>query len=778
MEFQAVQTAFERALQQSSTDLTAALLSLATLDGLRGVAFFRRASDGHAVLTHTIGAILTDEAMPARCVVTTSRTAPLRPDAAGRFYVPIGGIEGLHGWLVLHPDRVEQGPSEAVGRYLGTVLGLLVDRETLARAQRALHPWIATWLAGSASIFAASSEQALIEEACARIQAGGLVGTSRVVPLRDLAESAPPSARVMRVPVWRRGQPWGVWDFELPEGRRDDRAAEELFALMSRLLGEVLDAWEHVQSLRQEADRQRYWAEHDSVTGLLNRAGFVRHLTAALPEAGVSGQALGVVLVDLDDFKPVNDTFGHAVGDALLKAFGARLTAQGGGSDRVARLGGDEFGVLLWGQGDDDLTDQIDHLADVLAAPYVVPVGDAATTTVVVGASYGLTRYPADRGDAEQLIRHADWACYHAKERKAGREHPWSLYQALPPDGSRYAAWIPDGVRVHYQPIVEVQTGRVHSLEALVRLADGDRLLAPAAFLPQLSAAELEQMTYRIMDLVLQDMRTLDRTWQSETPLAISVNLEPSMLSPGCIRHIAQQVAASAVDPRRITLELLETSDFLSQALAKHQLQILKEKHFQLALDDVGSAYSSLLRIKELPIDTLKLDQAFVRTIPDNPDDLLFVISVQTLARGFRAQFVAEGVETPDILDALQVLGVDRVQGYGVAPPLSLTDLIAWGRQYPARPATGRPHTLLGAYAAHLGFLFVQRAGESPPYDRRGCPMGRFLHHAEGVDPHVITLHHLSHQSRTAEDSATALRDAVRRATPGPPGLARRMLQV
>lgn len=533
-----------------------------------------------------------------------------------------------------------------------------------------------------------------------------------------------------------------------------DSHIQTLVSGMADWVGHEISEWELKQQLQATVAHQQHRALHDPLTDLPNRAGFLEALQHALFTAGESGELVAVGLIDCDDFKPINDTYGHGVGDIVLKTWAERLARHFTAPHFVSRLGGDEFAWIWQGTGGSPVLEEfLDHLVDDLTAPLVIALDQDIQTQIVVHASVGITQAYA-RDEPQQLLRQADRALYMAKNQKAHRTVAWVWYNRPTSHISVHASHIPQGVRVEYQPIVDVRTGDVRSLEALVRLWDGHRLWNPGQFLGDLTPNEMQDLTFAVLDQILRDMTVFDQRWQTPQPLSISLNLEPSMLTAATIRRIGQTVSAAAADPQRITLELLETSDFLSHAMARHQLQVLKEKRFQLALDDVGSAYSSLLRIRELPLDTLKLDQAFVRHIPEHPDDLLFVMSIQTLARGFRAQFVAEGVETAEIWDALQVLGVDRIQGYVLTRPLALDALIAWGTRYRPFPADGRPHSLLGAYAAHVAVQPGERTGIIPgdnPHRVEYCPMTGYLDEHGWTGSELVREHWRGHEDRGSE---------------------------
>lgn len=726
-------------------DWNQALALLSEVPGLEGVCRVVRDDYGHLQVAEQAGSIASAaEALVTlvSCDMEQTPLEPIRwPSGPNAVVIPIVGHRAHYGWLVFVVDNTMAAMTPhamIVSRHVGALLGLWADTLTAPDPDRVLRlqALYRTVIGSNDLILRAKDEEDMVQHTAERLITSGLFsgvavrsGRKRILTM-GLVEVAS-EVSTMTAPVMRNGQQWGVLVATTDANVDIDADTRELVRWSAELLGHGLDEWDLKQRLQEGEARQRYRATHDALTDLENRVAFLDTLPEAVERVRVDGTLLVVGMLDLDNFKPINDTYGHNAGDRLLRDWARRLASWFDNPHRVARLGGDEFAFRLAGFRDiTQIETFIGDMMEQLMMPMPLELPGGLTVDVQIEASVGLTVAPLDDAEPDVLLRHADMALYHVKEQRVKRQQPWAWYQAPPTRQSVYEPHIPDGVRVHYQPIVDLRSGHVHSLEALVRLWDGHTLLAPGQFISELTPSELERLTFAVLDQVLQDMRVIDDAWHTASPLSISVNLEPSMLSPDCIRHIGDQVTRAAVSPERIALELLETSDFLSQAVARHQLQVLKERRFEIALDDVGSSYSSLLRIKELPIDTLKLDQTFVRSIPQAPEDLLFVISMQTLARGFHAHFVAEGVENEDILDALQVLGVDRIQGYVFTKPLPLTELLAWGRRYQPRPSDGQPHTLLGAYAAHIAYQSVARLLPNAPETRlriAGCPLTRFL---------------------------------------------------
>jgi len=293
---------------------------------------------------------------------------------------------------------------------------------------------------------------------------------------------------------------------------------------------------------------------------------------------------------------------------------------------------------------------------------------------------------------------------------------------------------IRDQLLVHYQPIVDLRSGEVLGVEALARIADNDRIIFPGEFLPKLSSGARRGMLFAVL---AQGLAVLARYNTIRPDLTLSINVDSSvMLHEDFASRITQTIGIYGVDPQRIELEILEGGEFLCLDTARRQVQELKAQGLSVALDDIGSAYSSLMRLKALPVDAIKLDQAFVRGLTEAPDDLRFVSAVTCLARGLGKRLVVEGVETPEILDAMRVMGVEAAQGYAIARPMSAEKLSEWLAEYVPVPASRKPASLLGAYASHLSVLEACRALLNQPLkstwlddatDPHECDIGRYF---------------------------------------------------
>ena len=343
-----------------------------------------------------------------------------------------------------------------------------------------------------------------------------------------------------------------------------------------------------------------------------------------------------------------------------------------------------------------------------------------------------------------------------------------------------YAATLADGYLVnYYQPIVDLRSGFVIGIESLARLTDGKRIISPAIFLPTFDTQALDALLFASVPDGLAILAACAATHPS---LHIAFNVAPCLVLQDSFRdRLLTAVSPTGIDPGRITLEILEGDDFPDLAVARAMLARLSKAGFRLALDDVGSGYSSLTRLRELPVDVLKLDHGFVRTLPQHPENLQFVVAMQSLARGLRSELVIEGAETAEILDALGIGGIGAAQGYAIARPMPAVALLRWLQEHAPRPSDRQPRTLLAAYAAHLGIVEACRALANQPLrvrwaddvrDPHACAIGRFFDHRGVHDTEYGSAHkhfhtlidRYDHDPRAWEAAANALWTALQTA--------------
>ena len=422
-----------------------------------------------------------------------------------------------------------------------------------------------------------------------------------------------------------------------------------------------------VMALQQQSRR-------DPLTGLPNRMALDERIEAALERAQRHQKLLAILMCDLDGFKPVNDTYGHAAGDQLLVTFARRMQALLRGTDTVIRMGGDEFVFLL---GDlerwTDLEVIIERIRQAVELPYLL-----GGVEVQVGNSMGVTLYPLDDGKPRDLLHHADLALYEAKAHKATRTESYMLYDpSVVRDTNsalivalreRFHRLLENHVVVFYQPILDVKNGVVHEVEALARLQEGDQILATGEFLPYLTATDRRLLSHKVLEQACWQWRQ----WKNEGhDLIVGVNFEPSdLLDAGIIPLIESILEENQMPTDHLMIEVLEGGEFLDVVSAKKQLLRFKAMGLKIAMDDMGSAYSSLLRLKDYPFDVIKLDQWFSIGLETRPRDLHFLLSMLDMAKGLGVDMIVEGVESPNVLAAVETLGISHVQGYSIAKPL------------------------------------------------------------------------------------------------------------
>jgi diguanylate cyclase (GGDEF)-like protein/PAS domain S-box-containing protein len=432
--------------------------------------------------------------------------------------------------------------------------------------------------------------------------------------------------------------------------------------------------WYDVTERRSGEERLAHLALHDPLTDLPNRALFQEHLTVAIANAARSGMGGAVLFIDLDDFKLVNDGFGHAVGDELLVLVAHRLRESCRAGDVVARQGGDEFLVLVQGTTGDaapEAAAQIvaGNLRTALARPFAV-----AGVDLYVTPSIGASLFPADGDTAETLLKHADVAMYAAKD--SGRDG-YRLYQPPKRDSSVELALATqlrmaerrDELELYYQPIVDLGQSCIVGAEALIRWNHPEAgLLLPGEFLP---AAERTGLIKPITAWVLERACIEARRWcDRDLDLYASVNLPPAFWHPAAIRRVIATVESFGLQPDRVTVELTEQAAMTDIADLEPLLREIHSQGLRLAIDDFGTGYSSLGRLRRLRPAQIKIDRSFVKDLPHDRDAGVLVETMITMAAKLGIQCVAEGIETEGQLAFLREHGCEIGQGYLYSRPL------------------------------------------------------------------------------------------------------------
>jgi diguanylate cyclase (GGDEF)-like protein len=426
---------------------------------------------------------------------------------------------------------------------------------------------------------------------------------------------------------------------------------------------------------RQSAEEASQMATTDALTGLLNRRHMASVLKRTFAAFAPQRRPCAVMLIDLDRFKQVNDTLGHAFGDALLKQVAQRLIKVVGNKERICRLGGDEFQVMLPDVDDRGrLGDMAGQIIKMLSEPYSIE-GNRCT----IGTSVGIAVSPFDGETVDDVVRNADLALYSAKHTGRGRfrfytnEMLQSAEQRRHLEETMHDALIKGEFELHYQPLVDVATNQVVGTEALVRWNHPESgLISPALFIP---IAEESTMICRIGEWILRKACEDAALWPGR--IRVAVNVSPVQFAdPQLPRIVATALAATGLDPDRLELELTE-SVFMQEGEATDAMfRALKNLGVRLVLDDFGTGYSSLSYLKNAPFDKIKIDQSFVRGATSNANRNRAIISaIVALAEALGMDTIAEGVETFDQLDMVRELRIGMVQGYIYSKPVRVGEL-------------------------------------------------------------------------------------------------------
>jgi diguanylate cyclase (GGDEF)-like protein len=716
------------------------------------------------------------------------------------------GQTACWGILVLAAERRNGFPATWTAEivdHFGTLVGNALEARDRQAAMMRVQTLYKTLLGGAEILMKARSEASLLRRICAELAKSGLFASCRIgelddqgqyrrvivhaagntAQLRRLMRDNPPdpdgisvTARAWRqektaicndylndaqyrpwhgmareagwramaaMPVFRGGRRWAVLTVDATAPAFFDDQLQGMLEHLAGMVGHALDELDLKQALRTEREAHIRVARQDSLTGMPNRLALYEFMRGCMAPARRRQSGLGIGMLDIDDFRRINDNFGHAAGDAVLREVASRLAGSLRDVDFVARIGGDEFALVLEDWGWAHAPGFCNRLQASIGEPITLPGG----ATISVTVSLGFTLFPLDDAEPEMLLRHADLALYAAKagrgetEGEAAGTAMYRLYQQINP-----AARAPGLVRallrrgavvVHYQPVIDIQSGEVVAVEALARLDDDGRLLPPASFLKDMHLSDRNELFHQVLDAGLRQLRVWDAEGQ---PLSLSVNVDSQILllrdTPA---YLNGAMAQAGIAPQRLILEILETHEFLDLKNARRQLGAVRDRGIRIALDDLGAGYSSILKLRDLPIDVVKLDRAFTAGLRQQPDDLAFIAAFQILTRTLGMVLVVEGVESDDILDALHIMGASLAQGFGIARPMEADMLSDWMRDYrPRRPAC-EPATLLGAYAVHL--IWTQTFQSEPT---RG-PLPHFM-----PDPNPFALERFFEKSRRA----------------------------
>ncbi|MDP3124365.1 MAG: EAL domain-containing protein [Thiobacillus sp.] len=425
---------------------------------------------------------------------------------------------------------------------------------------------------------------------------------------------------------------------------------------------------------------REHLAIHDALTGLPNRRLLLECLEQALAHARRNKTMIGVLFIDLDNFKRVNDTLGHAVGDQLICHVARRLRAAVRNEDIVARLGGDEFVVVI---SDVHAASQILHVVDKILAVMVAPY-QIAERELFNSCSVGIGVYPTDGTSSSDLLKNADTAMYHAKSSGKNRYH---LYDAamnamaeeqLQLDTDLHYALERNEFVFHYQPQVNLNSGRTDTVEALIRWNHPDKgLLSPATFLDMLEdTGEIIPVGRKLLGTACAQGARWHAAGFNDLTVAINVSSK-EFWHQDLLANVHDALDRSGLPPRSLQLELTEGILMGDMDVAVHKILALKAIGVSIAIDDFGTGYSSLAHLKRFPLDVLKIDRYFIKDIRHDSVNEALVNSILALCNGLNLDTVAEGVETRSQLDVLRKIGCPVVQGYLISRPVPAEDVMA-----------------------------------------------------------------------------------------------------
>lgn len=469
----------------------------------------------------------------------------------------------------------------------------------------------------------------------------------------------------------RPRQSFAAWK-EIKTGEAEEWSSDEL--KLAKSLGTHL----YMAAMQRRVEAMiRHQASHDQLTGLANRLLFNERLSLALANAHENAEMLAVIFLDLDRFKNVNDTLGHAVGDQLLQGVSQRLMNCLRAGDSIARWGGDEFTLLLYNINcPEDATRICQRIIHSLSSPFRFDGRELYTK-----ASLGIALAPYDGEDAETLLKNADAAMYKAKHKGRNnyqfytRSIGTTVSEMLNLENNLYKALEKQEFLLYYQPQIDLNTGKIVGMEALIRWHHPERgLVAPDLFIP---LAEETGLICQIDEWVLRTACLQNRAWQllGLPPMRIAVNLSArQFLQANTVQIIAKILSETGLNPENLEIEITESVAMTDVNFTVSVLQQLLQMGISISLDDFGTGYSSLWSLKNLPLNSLKIDRSFVADLMNSRGGATIVKVAIALGQGLNLQVIAEGVETVEQLEFLQSIECDMAQGYLFSKPLPVAE--------------------------------------------------------------------------------------------------------
>jgi len=559
--------------------------------------------------------------------------------------------------------------------------------------------------------------------------------------------------------MWQSIIEHGYWQGEVWNRRKNGELYAELLTISALTDDDgqcrhFVGLFSDITQTKQQQETLELMAHYDVLTKLPNRVLFADRFSQAMAHSNRTETMLAICFLDLDNFKPVNDTYGHEVGDQLLIEVARRLRKNVRDEDTISRFGGDEFAILFRDIGSQSECEfMLRRIHESLAQPYNVN-----DMRVEISASSGVTFYPQENADLDTLLRHADQTMYQAK--LAGR----NTYKLFNPAHNRQniekQQWLQqirqgleqDQFRLFYQPKVNMRTGEVFGMEALIRwLHPHQGLLNPLQFLPLIEGTDIEiDVGNWVMRSAMQQLQI----WHDKgNKIEVSVNVASLHLqSTSFIDDVEAALATHPdIESRYLQLEIVETSALGDIGAISKVIKLSRDLlGVSIALDDFGTGYSSLTHLRHLTASTIKIDQSFVRDMLDDPQDYTIVDGVSGLAEAFNRQVIAEGVETIDHGLMLLMSGCERAQGYGIAKPMPAEEVLVWLNAYKpnlewqtfaAQPLSARQQALklFELTSRHWNQSFINnikrhadKVEHWPIMDHRKCHCGSWLERIKG----------------------------------------------
>lgn len=557
----------------------------------------------------------------------------------------------------------------------------------------------------AATVFEESSEGVMITDAIGRIQRVNPAFTivtgyteTEVLGKKPAILASGRHDKNFYIAMWELLSREGHWQGEIWNRRKNGEIYPEwlkistVYAENQKVRNRV-GIFKDISEMRQGDSIRDHFAFYDMLTELPNRTLFLERLKHALVSAQRDKKQVALLYLDLDRFKQVNDTLGHQTGDMLLQDVATRLRQQVRANDTVARLGGDEFTVIISELGGMETAQDISHrvaqnICKHLALPFQIGAHE-----IVVGSSVGIAYYPQHGQTYSELVKHADLAMYRAKSNGGGcfvtftQDMSEQLLHRVILEGALRDALRRNELQLAYQPILNAVSNTMVGVEVLLRWRGIDKPVSPMEFVPILEDLGLgNELAHWVLQNACKELIAMP-FWKKST-FWFSINVSPQVLNRNHVSWLEEILNAYGIPRDRLMVEVTEDHLRYNPETAIKTLTAIRNLGIRIAMDDFGAGYSSLGRLRDFPIDLIKIDRSFVSGLPHQPTDLAIIMTIITLARELGIELLAEGVETQQQLQQLVAKGCLIIQGFIYAHPMSATDYQQWVNDFNRQQAT------------------------------------------------------------------------------------------